>query len=45
MVRIRLFLDARRFPIMVGKSVQVLFLENNFFHLNLSIRDGKFDER
>lgn len=45
MVRIRLFLDARRFPIMVGKSVQVLFPENNLFHLNLSIRDGQLDKR
>ncbi len=42
MVWIRLFLDHRRFPILMGKGIQVLRVENDVFHLDLSLRDGEY---
>lgn len=43
MVRIRLLLDRRRFPNVVGEGVQVLSAEAVFFRICFSFRDGQFD--
>lgn len=43
MVRIRLLLDCRRFPVVMGKGIQVFSFESDIFHIGFSVRDGEFD--